>query len=157
MTRTPALSPVPTRRISRRRMVRMRVHTAPERADVSYSLWRILTMRIFVTRTMVRVMERTRRLIQRDAVSRTTMWVHIPMHPGANLRRRTMEMGAPDVIIAAEVPRRQMRTTPARRCVVVTASNRAHSTVRVRSSRFGQSSRTAHPTTDGTMRTSWRI
>jgi len=50
-------------------------------------LWRnlMMRMRIFVTctpmvRTMVRVMVRTRRLIQRDAVSRTTMWVHIPTH-----------------------------------------------------------------------------
>jgi len=138
-------------------MVRMRVHTAAERADVSYSLWRIRTVRIFVTRTMVRVMVRMSRLIQRDAVSRATMLVHIPTHSGTKLRRRTVEMGAPDVVIAAEDPRRRMRTTPARKCVAVTASNRAHSTVRVRSSRFEHSSRTAHPTTDGVMRTSWRI
>ena len=104
-------------RTSRRRTVRMRAHTTPERADESYSLWRIRTVCIFVTRTMVRV--RMSRLIQRDAVSRTTMLVHIPTQPGANLRRRTVEMGAPDVVIAAEDPCRQMRTTPARKCVVV--------------------------------------
>jgi len=34
-------------------MVRMRVHTAPERGDVSYSLWRVLMMRIFATRNKV--------------------------------------------------------------------------------------------------------
>ena len=66
-----------------------------------------------MVRPMVRVMVRTRRLIQRDTVSRTTMRVSIPTHPGANLCRWTVEMGALVVIIAVESPRRRMRTTPA--------------------------------------------
>ena len=99
-------------------------------------------MRILARTTMVRTVMRMIQRIQRaqqGTVSRTTMRVRAVTHPGANLRQRTVEMGAPDDITAAEDPRRRMRMTPVRRCVAVTVSNRAPSMVRVRSSRFVQS------------------
>ena len=140
--------------------MRKRVRTSAERRDASCRSERIPMMRILARTTMVRTVLRMIQRIQRvqqGAVSRTTMRVRALTHPGANLRQRTVEMDAPDVIIAAEALRRRMLMTPVRRCVAVTVSNRAPSMVRVRSSRFGHSSRTAHPTTNGVMRTSWRI
>jgi len=96
-------------------------------------------------RTVMRMIQRIQRA-QQGAVSRTMMRVRALTHPGANLRQRTAEMDARQHCTAAEAPRRRMRMTRVRRCVAVTASNRAHSMVRARSSRFGHSSRIAHPT-----------
>ena len=68
-------------------------------------------------------------------------------HPTPGIRR--------DVIIVAGVTRQRM--TAVQRCVVDNASDRASLMVRVRSSLSGHISRIVHPTTDGMMRTSWRI